>query len=462
MLPVVALIGRPNVGKSTLFNRLTRSQQALVADLPGLTRDRQYGYGKVGPVPYIVIDTGGLTEGAQGVEALAMEQSLRAVTEADLVLFMCDARAGLTHADRQVATRLRAAGKRVVLVLNKSEGLEVEEAALEFHALGFGDPSAVSASHGEGIEELMHDVLAPHVVPDQVAGVPEPDAGTRIAVVGRPNVGKSTLVNRLLGEERVVASDQPGTTRDSIEIPFERGGKRYVLVDTAGVRRRARIEEQVEHDSVVQTLQAIDDSNVVIALLDASEGVTEHDAALIGIAVERGRALVIGLNKWDGLDADQRDTTRRTFDLKLPFVHYATVHNISALHGTGVGELMRSVESAWTAATRELTTTELNKVLEQAVTQHQPPMVRGRRIKLRYAHQGGKNPPVIVVHGNQTEDVPDAYRRYLENKYREAFALHGTPVRIEFRTGHNPFKGRRNPMTARQVKRRQRLKRHHR
>ena len=456
MLPVVALLGRPNVGKSTLFNRLTRTRSALVADLPGLTRDRQYGYGKVGPKPYIVIDTGGLTDGAEGVEALAQSQSMVALAEADAVIFLCDARAGLTHADRAVAGRLRAAGKPVWLAVNKAEGLPTGQAAAEFHALGLGDPQPISATHGEGVEPLMAALLAP--LPEHEP--PREDERTRIAIVGRPNVGKSTLVNRLLGEERVVASDMPGTTRDSIEVPFERGGQRYTLVDTAGIRRRARVEEQVEKDSIVQTMRAIDDANVVVAVLDAREGVTEHDAALIGIAVERGRALVIALNKWDGISGDQRDQAARSTDLKLPFVAYAPVHHISALHGSGVGEMMGAVASAWAAATRDMPTTELTRILESAIVQHQPPLVRGRRIKLRYAHQGGRNPPLIVIHGNQTVAVPAAYRRYLENVYRDAFDLMGTPVKVEFRTGSNPYKGRRNPLTARQVKSRQRLKRH--
>jgi len=457
VLPVVALLGRPNVGKSTLFNRLTRTRDALVADLPGLTRDRQYGYGVLGPVPYIVVDTGGLTDARVGVEALAAGQSLRALDEADAVILVCDAQAGLTHADRAVAERLRAKGKRILLAANKAEGMDAGSAVADFHALGFGEPQAISALHGDGLAVLMDEALAGF---EAEPPPPEMDQEVRVAIVGRPNVGKSTLVNRLLGEERVVASELPGTTRDSIAVPFARGDRRYVLIDTAGIRRRARIEEEVEHDSVVRTLRAIDGSNVVVAVLDAREGVTEHDSALLGIAVERGRALVIALNKWDGLTQDQRDQAHRSMDLRLPFVAYAAVHQISALHGTGVGELLRAVDRCWAAATRELQTTELTKVLERALVQHQPPLVRGRRIKLRYAHQGGRNPPVIVIHGNQTEDVPGAYRRYLENVYREAFDLHGTPVRIEFRTGRNPFKGRRNPLTARQVKSRQRLKRH--
>jgi GTP-binding protein len=456
VLPVVALLGRPNVGKSTLFNRLTRTRDALVADLPGLTRDRQYGYGVLGPVPYIVVDTGGLTEAREGVEALSASQSLRALDEADVVLLVCDAQVGLTHADQAVAGRLRAAGKRLLVVANKAEGLDADAAAAEFHALGLGAPHAASALHGTGLDALMEEALAGF----DAGPAPDDDQRVKVAIVGRPNVGKSTLVNRLLGEERVVAADQPGTTRDSIAVPFERDGRSYLLIDTAGVRRKARIEEEVEHDSVVRTLRAIDGCNVVVAVLDAREGVTEHDAAILGIAVDRGRALVIALNKWDGLDQDQRDQAQRSIDLRLPFVAFATVHRISALHGTGVGELVREVDRAWAAATREMATPALTEVLGRALQQHQPPLVRGRRIKLRYAHQGGRNPPVIVVHGNQTTDVPAAYQRYLENVYREAFDLHGTPVRIEFRTGRNPFKGRRNPLTNRQLKRRQRLKRH--
>ncbi|HWP94500.1 MAG TPA: ribosome biogenesis GTPase Der [Gammaproteobacteria bacterium] len=455
MMPVIVLLGRPNVGKSTLFNRLTRSRDALVADVPGLTRDRHYGYGRLGSRPYIVVDTGGLG-GEDELGARMARQSWKAFEEADIAIFLTDGRAGLTPADREIAMQLRRAGKPVRLAVNKAEGLDPVLVGAEFHALGLGEPHAISAAHGEGVEALIEGVLA-ELPPTSEEPSPEPHGGIRVAVIGRPNVGKSTLINRLLGEERLIAYDEPGTTRDSIAVPFERDGRRYTLIDTAGVRRRSRVEDPIEKFSVIKTLQAIDAAEVVIAVLDAREGVAEQDASLLGLAIDRGRALVVAVNKWDGLTPDQRDNTRRLLDLKLPFLTFARVHFISALHGTGVGDLMRSVDEAQRAAMRELATPELTRVLEQAVTVHQPPLVRGRRIKLRYAHQGGRNPPVIVIHGNQTEAVPDTYRRYLENVFREAFNLYGTPVRIEFRTGRNPYEGRRNVPSLRQIRHRQRL-----
>jgi GTP-binding protein len=455
MLPVVALLGRPNVGKSTLFNRLTASRDALVADQPGLTRDRQYGYGKVGPVPYIVVDTGGLTDARDGVEALAAAQSRRALEEADAALFVVDGRAGLAVDDREIAARLRRTGKPIWLAVNKTEGMDGAAVTAEFHALGLGEPHAISATHGEGVAALMDAVLAGF--PPVVATPTADDGRVKVAVIGRPNVGKSTLINRMIGEDRLVAFDRPGTTRDAIAVPFERDGRAYTLVDTAGVRRRARVEEAIEKFSVIKTLQAIDESDVAIAVMDAREGVAEQDATLLGLALERGRALVIAINKWDGLTQGARDEARRLIDVKLPFLGFARMHFISALHGTGVGDLFRSIDEAERAAKRELPTPELTRVLERAVQQHQPPLVRGRRPKLRYAHQGGRRPPVIVVHGNQLDALPDAYRRYLENVYREAFELWGTPVRIEFKGGRNPFAGRRNELTQRQVRKRQRL-----
>ena len=446
MLPVIALVGRPNVGKSTLFNFLTRSRDALVADVPGLTRDRKYGFGKVGPRPYLVVDTGGLDGDEEGIKGPMARQTLKAVSESDATVLLVDGRAGLTDSDRAVVAQLRRMGKNVHLAVNKTEGMRAEMVTAEFHALGLGEPYAIASAHGDGIAAMMDALLKP-LPPDTDV---EPDTGERIqvAVIGRPNVGKSTLINRLLGEERLVTFDQPGTTRDSVFVPFERDGRLYTLIDTAGVRRKSRVDDMVEKFSIVKTLQAIDKAHVVIAVLDASEGITEQDASLLGLAVERGRALVLAVNKWDGLDGDQRAHVRRTLDLKLPFLDFARQHFISALHGSGVGDVMVSVNKAYRAAMREMGTAELTKVMEAAVVQHQPPMVAGRRIRLRYAHQGGKNPPVIVVHGNQTDRVPDAYKRYLMGVFREAFDLQGTPVRVEFRTGANPFDKQRKKTTT--------------
>ncbi len=456
MLPVIVLVGRPNVGKSTLFNHLTRSRDALVADVPGLTRDRQYGFGKLGPRPYVVVDTGGLDGSDGGLMGLMAKQTLKAFAEADAAILLVDGRVGLTAADQVIARQLRRSGKPLYLAVNKLEGMNAEIVVGEFHALGLGIPHPVATAHGSGIEDLIEAVLT--ALPPDTDTSAETDQHIHVAVIGRPNVGKSTLINRLLGEERLVTYDEPGTTRDSIFVPFEHDGKAYMLIDTAGVRRRARVNDMVEKFSIVKTLQAIDRAQVVIALLDAHAGVAEQDASLLGLAVDRGRALVIAINKWDGLDKDQRGNVRRLIDLRLPFLDFARLHFISALHGTGVGDLMTSVNHAYVAANRELSTPELTHVLEAAVTQHQPPLVRGRRIRLRYAHQGGRNPPAIVIHGNQTEEVPHSYRRYLENTFREAFDLYGTPVRIEFRTGKNPYAGRRKKLTPKKamVARRQR------
>jgi len=460
MLPVVALVGRPNVGKSTLFNFLTRTRDAIVADMPGLTRDRQYGFGRVGPIPCVVVDTGGLSGDEDGLDGLMARQTLRALDEADAVLFIVDAREGRTASDEQIAQLLRRRGAPVRLVVNKAEGLLPESASADFFALGLGEPASISAAHGDNVRALMDAVLEPFVAGYESGEERPADDRIRTAVIGRPNVGKSTLINRLIGEDRLVAFDQPGTTRDAVDVPFERDGRRYTLVDTAGVRRRGRVHEAVEKFSVIKTLKAIDEASVVVAVLDAREGVTDQDASLLGLAAERGRAMVIAVNKWDGLPPDQRDAVRRQLELKLPFVEYATVHFISALHGSGVGELMQSVQSAYEAAMRDLPTPELTRVLEGAMQQHQPPLVRGRRVKLRYAHQGGRNPPVIVIHGTQAERTPEDYRRYLANCFRQAFDLRGTPVRVEFRSEDNPFAGRRNKLTPRQKRRRQRLIRH--
>jgi GTP-binding protein len=458
MLPVVALVGRPNVGKSTLFNFLTRTRDALVADLPGLTRDRQYGFGRVGPAPYIVVDTGGLSGAKDDLDGLMARQTLRALDEADAVLFMVDAREGLTAADEQVATMLRRRGRPVRLVVNKAEGQDAAIVGADFHRLGLGEPAVISSAHGDNVRALMEAVLEPFPVDEEAGETAE--QGVRVAVIGRPNVGKSTLINRMIGEDRLVAYDLPGTTRDAVEVPFVRDGRRYLLVDTAGVRRRSRVSEAVEKFSVIKTLGAIDAASVVIAVLDAREGVTDQDASLLGLAAERGRAMVIAVNKWDGLPPDQRDAVRRQLELKLPFLDYAPVQYISALHGTGVGDLFALVDASHEAAHRDLPTPELTRVLQDAVMAHQPPISRGRRIKLRYAHQGGRNPPVIVVHGTQAELLPDSYRRYLANVYRKVFRLQGTPVRIELRSGDNPYAGRRNPLTPRQQRKRERLMRH--
>ena len=463
MLPVIALVGRPNVGKSTLFNRLTRSRDAIVADYPGLTRDRQYGFGRLGPIPYLVIDTGGVAGGEQGIEEIMVSQSVRALQEADVALVMVDGRAGVTAADEHVASLARKHAKKTWLIVNKSEGLDPAIAASEFHALGLGDPIAISAAHGDHIAAMMDAVLAGF----DAAGADEgedddedEDRALAIAIVGRPNVGKSTLAHRLLGEDRMVVYDQPGTTRDSVQVPFERNDRQYLLIDTAGIRRRARVHEAIEKFSVIKALQAIERAQVVIAVIDAREGITEQDVSLLGLVLERGRALVVVTNKWDGLDADQRKHVRDEMDRRLPFLDFAERLTISALHGTAVGDLLPAVERAYSAATRKLSTTELTRELEAAVIAHPPPMIRGRRIRLRYAHQGGRNPPVIVIHGNQTDKLPEAYRRYLVNRFRKAFKLKGTPVRLAFKTGDNPFKGRRNKLTPRQQQKRRRLMKH--
>ena len=458
LLPVIALAGRPNVGKSTLFNQLTRTRDALVADLPGLTRDRRYGLGRLGPRPYMVIDTGGLRGDEAGIDREMARQTRFAMEEADHVVLLMDGRDGLNAADRMVAERLRVLDKPMTLVVNKTDGLDAQTVLAEYFELGLGAPLAVAAAHGRGLKPLMDHVLA------GFPPAPEPDAdaagdeAVRIAVVGRPNVGKSTLVNRLVGEERVVTFDRPGTTRDSIEVPFQRQGCAFVLIDTAGVRRRAKVKDTVEKFSVIKALQAIEKAHVVVVVLDAREGVAEQDLTLLGLALEAGRALVIGVNKWDGMEREAREQTRRAVDLKLGFADFARIHFISARHGTGVGELMGSARAAHRAAFTDLPTPALNEALEEAVQQHPPPLSKGRRIKLRYAHQGGKNPPRIIVHGNQVEAVPTAYERYLVNRFRKRFRLRGTPVVVEFKGHDNPYAGRKNTLTKRQVEKRKRLK----
>jgi GTP-binding protein len=436
MLPIVAIVGRPNVGKSTLFNALTRSHAAIVADVPGVTRDRQYGYSRIGRVPCVLIDTGGLIENPRGLDAQMRVQTEKAVAEADRLILVADARAGLTSQDQFIARELRRTGKPVVLALNKSEGLEEDLVAADFHALGLGLPMAIAASHGQGCRELIDEVLT-GLTPQ---GAPADDTSAiRVAIIGRPNVGKSTLVNRLIGEERVIASEQPGTTRDSILVPFQRDGREFLLVDTAGVRRRGKVEDAVERASVARTLQAIAESHVVVTVLDAHDSVGEQDASVLGQALDRGRVILIAVNKWDGIALEQREEIRRQLSLKLDFVPFAPLHFISARHGTGVGELARDMIRGYDSAMRAMTTPELNRTLERALQAHQPPLVRGRRIKLRYAHQGGRNPPRIIVHGNQTSSVPESYRRYLANVFRDTFELYATPVAIDFRTDTNPY-----------------------
>jgi len=458
MKPVIALLGRPNVGKSTLFNCLTRSRNALVADQPGLTRDRQFGIGQLGERPYIVVDTGGLSDEPEGIDDLMQDQVMQAVVEADVVLFLVDGRAGMTAGDEAIMARLRRYGKRIVLVVNKTEGLQGAEASAEFMSLGVAELYTIAAAHQMGVRHMIEAVLAPFPVDDE-QDEDEESQGIRIAVVGRPNVGKSTLVNRILGEERVVAFDQPGTTRDSIFIPFVRDEEPYTLIDTAGVRRRSRVSEAIEKFSIIKTLQAITSAHVVILVLDAHQEISEQDARLLGMVLESGRALVIAINKWDGLAGDERERIRSELDRKFAFVNFAQCHFISALHGSGVGDLFGSIRKAYDSSMRKLSTPNLTRLLQTAVEQHAPPLVRGRRIKLRYAHQGGHNPPLIVIHGNQVNAIPSDYSRYLENYFRKHLQLDGTPVRIDFKSGDNPYQGRKNELSKRQVEKRKRLKR---
>jgi GTP-binding protein len=454
VLPVIALIGRPNVGKSTLFNAMTGTRDALVADLPGLTRDRQYGFARRTEVPCIVVDTGGLVENADEIESLMIAQTDRAIAEADRLIVLVDGRAGLTPQDQFVARLAHRSGKPVYLAVNKTEGFDPDVAVADFHSLGLGEPHPIAAAHDQGVISLLEAALE-GLIPDPQDG-PE-NTSIKVAVIGRPNVGKSTLINRLLGENRMVAYDQPGTTRDAVLVPFERDGERYTLIDTAGVRRRARALDAVEKFSVIKTLQAIETAHVVVVVMDAQDTVAVQDASLLGTVIEQGRALVIAINKWDNIATEQRDLIREQIEMGIGFADFAPLHFISARHGSGVGELFASVRKAYAAAMRVMTTPELTRVLAAAIESHQPPVVHGRRIKLRYAHQGGRNPPIVVIHGNQTDHVPDAYRRYLVNVYRKAFHLDGTPVRVTFHSKDNPFAGKRNPLTPRQVRKRKRL-----
>ncbi len=468
MLPVVALVGRPNVGKSTLFNRLTRSRDALVADYPGLTRDRQYGKAEVEEHPFIVIDTGGIEGDEKGIDALMAEQSLIAIDEADAVLFMVDARAGLTSADQGIAAHLRKQDKKVFLVANKVDGIDADSAVADFYSLGLGDAvHQIAAAHGRGVTQLLTLALTPHIEAlgqpkadendefdgdyeidnealdqENIAKAPEETDTIKLAIIGKPNVGKSTLTNRILGEDRVVVYDMPGTTRDSVYIPMEHNGRPYTLIDTAGIRRRKNVTDVVEKFSVIKTLRAIEDANVCLLVIDAQEGISDQDLSLLGFILEAGRSLVLAVNKWDGLDDHVKDRIKSELDRRLGFIDFARIHFISALHGTGVGHLYESVEEAFVSATKRISTSMVTKILDMAVFDHQPPMHQGRRIKLKYAHAGGYNPPIIVIHGNLAKNLPLSYKRYLMNYYRKSLKIMGTPIRIEFRETSNPFAGK--------------------
>lgn len=498
--PVVALVGRPNVGKSTLFNRLTRTRDALVADFPGLTRDRKYGQANIAGYDFIVIDTGGIDGTEEGVEEKMAEQSLLAIEEADVVLFLVDARAGLTSADIGIANYLRQRQNKItVVVANKTDGIDADSHCAEFYQLGLGEVEQIAASQGRGVSALMEQVLAPiaekmnaespeqgaventdvsetgeqdewdhdfdfaneedtALLDDAIAEELEAqDKNIKIAIVGRPNVGKSTLTNRILGEDRVVVYDLPGTTRDSIYIPMERDGQHYTIIDTAGVRKRGKVHLAVEKFSVIKTLQAIQDANVVLLTIDAREGVSDQDLSLLGFILNAGRSLVIVVNKWDGLNQDIKDQVKSELDRRLDFIDFARVHFISALHGSGVGNLFDSIKEAYACATQKMTTSMLTRILQMATDEHQPPMMGGRRIKLKYAHPGGYNPPIIVVHGNQMDKLPDSYKRYLSNYYRRSLKIIGSPIRLLFQEGNNPFAGKRNKLTPNQLRKRKRL-----
>ncbi len=483
MVPVVALVGRPNVGKSTLFNRLTKTRDALVADFPGLTRDRKYGRAKLGEHEFIVIDTGGIDGSEEGVETKMAEQSLAAIDEADVVLFMVDGRAGLTVSDEAIAQHLRRIEKPAMLVVNKTDGIDGDAASAEFWQLGMEKMYQIAAAHGRGVASLIDRALNPFVeelasqrIEDLTADVdPEEekldyseaeaeaefkrlqDQPIKLAIIGRPNVGKSTLTNRILGEERVVVYDMPGTTRDSIYIPMERDGREYVLIDTAGVRRRKRINETVEKFSVVKTLKAIEDANVVLLVIDARENISDQDLSLLGFALNAGRSIVIAVNKWDGLDQEVKDRVNKELDRRLGFVDFARIHFISALHGTGVGHLYESVQEAYKSATTRVGTSVLTRIMKMATEDHQPPLIRGRRVKLKYAHAGGYNPPIVVIHGNQVKDLPDSYKRYLMNYYRRSLEIMGTPIRIQFQNSENPFENKGSKLTLSQERKRTRL-----
>ena len=457
MIPVIALVGRPNVGKSTLFNRLTRSQDALVADFPGLTRDRQYGDAVFENKPFIVVDTGGIGVDDLAVDALMSKQSQFALDEADSVFFLVDGRAGLSSVDQSIAVRLRKISKPIYLIVNKIDGLDEELVSADFQSLGFAAVYGISASHGRGLQPLLREVTA------NFESMQEPELqndAIKIAFAGRPNVGKSTLINRILGEERVVVYDMPGTTRDSISIPFERDEQKYVLIYTAGVRRRSRVDEKIEKFSVIKTLQSIKESHVCLMLLDAKDSLTDQDLHLLGFIIESGKALVILINKWDGLDEDHKERVRHELTRRLHFAQFAKIRFISALHGSGVGGIFNDILEAYASATQVITTPLVTRLLQDLVTQHTPPLVNGRRIKLRYAHTGGHNPPIIVIHGNQLDSLPDSYKRYLAKAFTEHLGLVGTPLKLEFKSSINPYKDRKNKLSTRQIKRKRRLMKH--
>jgi GTP-binding protein len=456
MKPTVVLVGRPNVGKSTLFNRLTRTRDALVADLPGLTRDRHYGQGRMGDKPYIVVDTGGFEPVAkEGIMSEMARQAREAIAEADVVIFVVDARAGLSPQDKRIALQLRKANAPVFLAVNKTEGMRHEVVTAEFHELAMGEPHAISAEHGEGVRALIEEALAPFKPEPEEDEMPD---HPRVAIIGRPNVGKSTLVNRLLGEERVIAFDQPGTTRDAIEVELDWHGKRYTLVDTAGIRRKGKVFESVEKFSVIKTLQAIERAHVVILVVDAESNIAEQDAHIGGYILEAGRALVVAVNKWDAIDAEKRKDVKTDLERKLQFLDFADFRTISARMGAGIEQLLKSVDVAFAASMAKLSTPKLTRALQKAIEEQQPPMSGRFRPKMRYAHQGGSNPPIVVIHGSGLDDVKQQYKRYLENTFRKVFKLIGTPMRIELRSSANPFEGRRKPLTEKQDSMRRRRK----
>lgn len=460
MVPVIALLGRPNVGKSTLFNRLTQTRDALVADYPGLTRDRKYGHAELNGRSFIVIDTGGLIDQGDAISDLMLRQSFHAAEEADLVLFLVDAQEGLNARDEEIAQQLRKLGKTILLVVNKIDSMNESIVSSEFHSLGLGQPRSIAALRGRGLQELTRCILDcfPQLESEQNDLDADEQRGMVFAVVGRPNVGKSTFINRLLGEERLLVYDKPGTTRDSIFVPFNYNDEDMTLVDTAGVRRRGRIQQTVEKFSVVKTLQSIDEANVVIMMLDARESIADQDASLLGYILERGRALVIGVNKWDRLSLGRREEIKRQLGRKLTFTDFADIHFISALHGSGIFDVLDSAMKAYHSAFRRFSTPDLNRLLQDMLSEYQPPLVHGRRIKLRYIHQGGTNPPRFIIHGNQADAVPDGYRRYLINRIRKHLRLQGTPIKVEFRGGSNPFAGKRNKLTPRQMRKRERVR----